>query len=144
MVTADNLFVLYINGQAIGESDVDNSAWHRPKCWDVTDLAIPGRLVVGIEAGNTIPGPAGLLCKLVVELADGSKIVLASDKNWESLFQLRFQLATAGRGRAEMGRRTGHRSAWRSAVGKAPSEGHAARRTVAGRRGGRKAPRRRR
>ena len=83
-ITADNLFVLYLNGQAIGESDVDNSAWHRPKCWDVTDLAVPGRLVVGIEAGNTIPGPAGLLCKLVVELADGSTIVLASDGSWKA------------------------------------------------------------
>lgn len=83
-VTADNLFVLYLNGQAIGESDADNSAWSRPKCWDVTSLAVPGRLVVGIEAGNTLPGPAGLLCELVVELADGRSIVLKSNGGWKS------------------------------------------------------------
>ena len=27
MATADNLFVLYVNGQGVGESDADNNAW---------------------------------------------------------------------------------------------------------------------
>jgi len=34
LVTCDNLFVLYLNGQAVGESEIDNSAWKQPKRWD--------------------------------------------------------------------------------------------------------------
>ena len=31
IITADNLFALYLNGHSVGESGVDNSAWQRPK-----------------------------------------------------------------------------------------------------------------
>jgi len=82
IATADNLFVLYLNGQPVGESDPDNSAWQRPQRWDVTTLLVPGRTVVAVEAINTLPGPAGLILKLVVEMADGNQIVLASDATW--------------------------------------------------------------
>ncbi|MCF7973927.1 MAG: HEAT repeat domain-containing protein [Phycisphaerae bacterium] len=82
IATADNLFVLYLNGQPVGESDADNSAWQRPKRWDVTTLLVPGRTVVAVEAVNTLPGPAGLIVKLVANLANGKQIVLASNATW--------------------------------------------------------------
>ncbi|NQV33909.1 MAG: HEAT repeat domain-containing protein [Phycisphaeraceae bacterium] len=82
IMTADNLSVLYFNGKAVGESAADNSAWQRPQRWDVTGLLVPGRTVVAVEAVNTLPGPAGLIMKLVVEMADGKQIVLASEATW--------------------------------------------------------------
>jgi len=83
-VTCDNLFVLYLNGQPVGESETDNGAWKRPKRWDVTGMIVPGRIVIAVEAINTLPGPAGLIVKFVAELTDGQKIILASDEDWKS------------------------------------------------------------
>ena len=83
IMTADNLFVLYLNGKSVGESDPDNSAWQRPRRWDVTSLLVPGRTVIGVEAVNTLPGPAGLIMKLVVEMADGKEIVVTSGSDWK-------------------------------------------------------------
>lgn len=83
MVTCDNLFVLYVNGQPMGESDTDNNAWQRPKRWDLTGRVAPGRCVLAVEAVNTLPGPAGLLVKFTAELADGEKIVLTSGPTWK-------------------------------------------------------------
>ncbi len=38
IVTADNLFSLFLNGQLVGESAADNSAWGQPKRFDVAHL----------------------------------------------------------------------------------------------------------
>ncbi|NQU22537.1 MAG: PD40 domain-containing protein [Candidatus Nealsonbacteria bacterium] len=73
---------MYLNGLSVGESKVDNNAWKSPLRFDVTRLLVPGRNVVAIEAVNTLPGPAGLIVKLVVRLADGRQIVFVSDATW--------------------------------------------------------------
>ncbi len=84
VATCDNLFVLYLNGQPVGESQTDNSAWRRAQRWDVTGMIVPGRIVLAVEAINTLPGPAGLIVKFVAEMNDGQKIVLASNETWKS------------------------------------------------------------
>ncbi len=83
IVTADNLFTLYLNGRLVGESEGDNGAWQRPKRFNVAGALAAGRNVVAIEAVNTLPGPAGLLAKLSVELADGQSAVLVSGPQWK-------------------------------------------------------------
>lgn len=83
VITADNLFSLYLNGQLAGESEANPNAWNRPKRFDVTRLIAPGRNLVAVEAINTVPGPAGLLVKLVVKLSNGSPLTLVSDENWK-------------------------------------------------------------
>jgi HEAT repeat protein len=83
IATCDNLFVLYLNGRPVGESQTGNSAWKNAKRWDVTGMIVPGRISLAAEAINTLPGPAGLIVKFVAELADGQKIVLASGENWK-------------------------------------------------------------
>ncbi len=82
IATCDNLFVLYINGKSVGESRADNSAWGRPKRWDVSRMLIPGRNVVAVEAVNTLPGPAGLIVKLVAKLSGGRRVELTSGASW--------------------------------------------------------------
>ncbi|MHC4179256.1 MAG: hypothetical protein ACYSWU_17220, partial [Planctomycetota bacterium] len=82
IATCDNMFVLYVNGKSVGESQANNSAWGQPKRWDVSKTLVPGRNVVAIEAVNTLPGPAGLIVKLVAELSGGRQIVLTSDVTW--------------------------------------------------------------
>jgi hypothetical protein len=82
-LTADNLFALHINGKAVGES-THPDAWGRPLHFDVAKLLAPGRNVIAIEAINTVPGPAGLICKLTAQLADGKKIEFASDGTWRA------------------------------------------------------------
>jgi HEAT repeat protein len=84
IVTADNLFSLYLNGKLVGESEADNNCWGRPKRFDVTSLLVPGRNVVAVEAVNTMPGPAGLIAKLVVARAAAPPLVLVTDETWKS------------------------------------------------------------
>jgi HEAT repeat protein len=82
IITADNLYTLYLNGKLAGEGHHDPDSWREPKRFDVAAMLVPGRNVVAVQAANTIPGWAGLLAKLVVTLADGKEIVLASDGSW--------------------------------------------------------------
>lgn len=82
IATCDNLFVLYLNGRPVGESGADNNAWGKPKRWNVTEWIVPGRNSVAVKAVNTLPGPGGMILKLVVRLADGNELVLHSDATW--------------------------------------------------------------
>ncbi|MCP4642558.1 MAG: hypothetical protein GY851_19090 [bacterium] len=84
VITCDNLFVIHINGRPVGESRADNSAWHFPKRFDLSGMLSPGRIVLAVEAINTLPGPSGLLVKFVAELEDGQRIVLVSDETWKT------------------------------------------------------------
>ena len=82
IATCDNLFVLYLNGKPVGESAANNNAWGRPKRWNVTEWIVPGRNSVAVKAVNTLPGPGGMILKLVVRLDDGRELVLHSDATW--------------------------------------------------------------
>ncbi|MHB8899155.1 MAG: HEAT repeat domain-containing protein [Thermoguttaceae bacterium] len=85
IATCDNLFVLYLNGVPVGESDAGNSVWSQPKRWDVAGHIASGKKnTVAIQAVNTLPGPAGLIFKLVVRLSDGREMALPSDATWRS------------------------------------------------------------
>ncbi len=83
LATADNLFALYVNGHGVGESDMDSNAWTRPQRFDIAKLLVPGRNVFAVQAVNTLAGPAGLLLKSVVRLADGKAIEFNSDEAWK-------------------------------------------------------------
>jgi HEAT repeat protein len=82
-LTADNLFTLYLNGKPVGQSSSDPNDWSKPKRFDVAALLAPGRNVVAVEAVNTADGPAGLLVKFVIALADGRQIVCQTDDAWK-------------------------------------------------------------
>ncbi|HQZ69089.1 MAG TPA: hypothetical protein PLY87_28575, partial [Planctomycetaceae bacterium] len=83
IVTADNLFVLYVNGQRVGESETDGSAWKNPSRFDIAALLVPGRNVFAVKAVNTLPGPAALLLTSMVRLAGGAELTLNSGELWK-------------------------------------------------------------
>ena len=82
IITCDNLFSLYLNGLGVGECEANNNAWGTPQRYDVSTQLKPGRNVMAVEAVNTLPGPAGLIVKLVVELTDGRQLVFTSNEQW--------------------------------------------------------------
>jgi HEAT repeat protein len=82
LATCDNMFVAYLNGQPVGESATDNSAWSSPQRWDVSRLLLPGPVVLAVQGVNSLPGPAGLIVSLRMRFADGSTVVHNSDASW--------------------------------------------------------------
>ena len=82
IVTCDNMYSLYLNSLGVGESEANNSGWGTPERYDVSSQLKPGRNVMAVEAVNTVPGPAGLIVKLVVKLADGKQLVFTSNEKW--------------------------------------------------------------
>ena len=83
IATVDNLFVLYVNGQRVGESDTAASAWQSPSRFDIASLLVPGRNVFAVKAVNTAPGPAALLLASVVRLTGGAELTLHSGEQWK-------------------------------------------------------------
>ena len=52
-ITADNLFVFYVNGTPAGEGPTDPNHWSQPRRFDVSGLLGPARNLIAIEAVNT-------------------------------------------------------------------------------------------
>src|SRR5262249_5627126 len=82
--TCDNHMVIYINGKEAASSDT----WEVPISRDVTQyLKSPAKNqadalhVIAVKAHNR-EGPAGLLLRLTVELADKKKVVIVTDGHW--------------------------------------------------------------
>lgn len=84
LVTADDEFLLFVNGDEAGRSDDKPYAWQRPKTIEITNLLHPGENVLAIMVTNK-GGPAGVLGKLMVEFEDGGSFTLVTDGNWKVL-----------------------------------------------------------
>ncbi len=81
-ITADDQVDIYLNGRLMGSRSGHTSA----KELDVTHLLRPGRNVIAARAENRGQNlnPAGLVAWLQAELADGTSVVVTSDKAWRS------------------------------------------------------------
>lgn len=84
IVTADNVFKLYVNGKLVGQSSAESNAWSSPLHFDVTKALTPGRNVISVEAVNIAKGPAGLLLKMEVRLAGAETFNMVSDAKWKA------------------------------------------------------------
>ncbi|MCS7185761.1 MAG: family 78 glycoside hydrolase catalytic domain [Armatimonadota bacterium] len=82
LFTADNQFVLFVNGKEVARSDGKEFAWRRPQTAEVTQLLRAGKNALAVAATNE-GGPAGVLGKLVVEFESGEPIVVVTDRNWK-------------------------------------------------------------
>jgi alpha-L-rhamnosidase len=78
--TADDQFILYINGKEAARGD----AWGNPVFADLTGLMQAGSNSIAIEAANTSAGPAGLLGKLRVTYSDGTTLTEQTGSSWKT------------------------------------------------------------
>jgi len=82
IITADNDFKCFLNGQAVGEG----SEWGKLYSFDVKRFLKAGRneILVSAHNGGTIPNPAGLICALIIQHADGAVQHIVSDRSWKT------------------------------------------------------------
>jgi hypothetical protein len=76
-ITADNAFVLYVNGKRIGES----SDWKTVSSFDLGTALSTGSNVLAIEAKN-VDAEFGLIAGMFARLDDGGLVEIRSDKTW--------------------------------------------------------------
>jgi alpha-L-rhamnosidase len=84
LLTADDGFTLYVNGQQLASSPRVTDSWRTAMLVDVAASLHAGRNVIAIEAVNTSTGPAGLIGKLHVEGSVGDPLDLVTDSSWKS------------------------------------------------------------
>ncbi len=88
LLTADDEFVLHVNGKQIAKSSDKPMAWQEACLVDVRDALVAGRNVVAIEAANVGQSPAGVIAKLIVAPESGAKMTVISDGKWRCSDQL--------------------------------------------------------
>ncbi len=82
--TADDYFVLSVNGTEALRSPTSGEAWRTPRVADVSDRLTAGRNVLAARVTNGAQGFAGLLGKLRVELSDGRVVEINTDASWRA------------------------------------------------------------
>lgn len=83
-ITADDNFVLYVNGTEVGRSPDKADSWSTESDIDLTAELQPGRNVLAVQSANTQPGPSGLIAKLHVEQAGHDPLTVVTDADWKS------------------------------------------------------------
>lgn len=83
VISADNLWLLHVNGKAAAAAAMDPNGWNRPQRLDLTGFLRGGANRVAVEAVNTAAGPAGLLAEIRVRLADGRVMRWLTDPAWK-------------------------------------------------------------
>ena len=82
VMTADNAFTAWINGQTVGRGD----DWKKVFEMDAASPLKPGRNILAVEAenGTASPSPAGLIGTLTITYGDGRVVTIDTDGSWET------------------------------------------------------------
>lgn len=80
VITADDEVELFVNGTSLG----NQTRWEDVKVFDIADLLKSGANALAVRASNTAAGPAGMIARLDLTLADGSKQTVLSDTSWKA------------------------------------------------------------
>jgi len=85
-LTADNHFVLHVNGKEAGGGSSGREGWRRARTIDLAGHLKPGRNTLAVMAENfeDLPNPAGLIGAYKIVLDDGTEITGRIDKSWKS------------------------------------------------------------
>lgn len=76
-MTADNEFILYLDGRELG----GGSEWREIYDFNVTPLISPGKHILAVKASNSF-SYAGMLLGLRIDFADGQMMEIKSDQTW--------------------------------------------------------------
>jgi len=84
LISADNEFVLYVNGKRAGVSIAGGESWKTPRDLQIKRLLRPGANILAIAAtnGGDEPNPAGLIGRYWIGLDQGSPIEGRIDRTW--------------------------------------------------------------
>ena len=82
-LTADDSFIVYVNGVQVGQSPAVAEAWRTASTVDVAPALRAGANVIAVEAVNSFAGAAGLLARLHVDTS-GAPLDLVTDGAWKS------------------------------------------------------------
>jgi alpha-L-rhamnosidase len=83
LITADEYFILYINGIEADRSDRRIFSWTRPRLPDVKQYLRPGINVIGIHAQNGYLDKPGLTGKLYLTYDSGAHEIIRTDSRWK-------------------------------------------------------------
>lgn len=85
-LTADNDFVLHVNGRQVAKGTGGDEDWRKVKTVDLSKLLKPGRNILAIEAinGGDGPNPAGLIGRVVIKYDGAEAQSQAIDTTWRS------------------------------------------------------------
>jgi alpha-L-rhamnosidase len=83
LITADDQWLVYVNGQEAGQSSGQANAWTQAQELDITDDLHPGANTIAVAATNAA-GPGSWIGKLGLEYADGTTSDLVTDSTWKA------------------------------------------------------------
>lgn len=77
-ITCDDGFRVYVNRKLVGNDTV----WQDVIRYDISPLIVEGKNVIAVHAENASKSPAGLYCKLTVNM-EKETMTIPSDKSWK-------------------------------------------------------------
>ncbi len=87
LITADEAFVLFVNGVEAAVSDRYIFSWTRPHLIDISRLTRRGENVIAVRAGNSYLSKPGLAAKIDIQFRNGGSVVFVTDAAWKSSTQ---------------------------------------------------------
>ena len=83
-ITADERFILFLNGKEISKSDDKIFSWTRPHLINIKSSLSEGKNVIAIEGINTYLSKPGLTSKLFIEFSNSKQIIIRTNSSWKS------------------------------------------------------------
>ncbi|KAJ6577740.1 bacterial alpha-L-rhamnosidase-domain-containing protein [Mycena capillaripes] len=83
IVTADDLYTLYLNGVVVGNAPNEVNAWQIATLYRVTLNASANLFAARATNAGTQPNAAGLLVTISIQYSDGSEDFVVSDATWK-------------------------------------------------------------
>ena len=83
LITADDQWLAYVNGQEVGQSSGQTSSWTQAQQLDITGELHPGANTIAVAATNA-GGPGSWIGTLGLEYTDGTTADLVTDNTWKA------------------------------------------------------------
>lgn len=84
IITADDNYVLFINGTKVGEDcGMSGGGWETAEKYNITKLLKNGTNTIYVEASDAGAPPCGLLAEVILKSKDGSEKHIITDSSWQ-------------------------------------------------------------